>query len=360
MYKNIFYFRLIKKIGGTEQFLYEIAKKYKDYDITIFYDEADNEQLARLRPLVRCKKRTGQKIQCEKAFYNFNLNMIEDVEAKEHIFVAHANYEELGYKPPIDHPKLTKVIGVSQFSTDKIKEYIEKLGLELEAEKCYNPLTLEPKQKVPILVSACRLDDRVKGGERTLRLIEALDRYCKEHNRNYLWLIFTNPPRFSIGSNNVVILPGRTDVRAYESMADYVLQLSNDMETYCYTINEALGYGVPIVTTPLSILKELPITDNEHITLEWNCENVDDVARQIFEKKVEPFEYKIPKDNWNNVLAKGKSTYQKELKQKVKVEALINYTDLEKNKKMMKGDIFECSKPRAEYLMEINYVKEVI
>ena len=27
--KNLFYFRKINKIGGTEQFLYEIAKKYK-------------------------------------------------------------------------------------------------------------------------------------------------------------------------------------------------------------------------------------------------------------------------------------------------------------------------------------------
>ena len=53
----------------------------------------------------------------------------------------------------------------------------------------------------------------------------------------------------------------RTDIRPYIAEADYVLQLSNDMETYCYTINEALGYGKTIVTTPLSILKELPITD---------------------------------------------------------------------------------------------------
>ena len=50
----------------------------------------------------------------------------------------------------------------------------------------------------------------------------------------------------------------RVDVRPYIADADYVLQLSNDMETYCYTINEALGYGVPIVTTPLTVVKELP------------------------------------------------------------------------------------------------------
>ena len=37
MYNNVFYFKKINKIGGTEQFLYEIAKKYNKYDITIIY-----------------------------------------------------------------------------------------------------------------------------------------------------------------------------------------------------------------------------------------------------------------------------------------------------------------------------------
>ena len=46
---NIFYFKKINRIGGTEQFLYEIAKKYHELDITVFYDEADIYQLKRLR-----------------------------------------------------------------------------------------------------------------------------------------------------------------------------------------------------------------------------------------------------------------------------------------------------------------------
>ena len=101
---NIFYFRKISAIGGTEQFLYEIAKKYKDYDITIYYDEADINQLKRLKKLVRCRKHIkGEKVKCEKAFLNFNLDMIDDIEAKDYYFVSHANWEEIGYKPPIKH-----------------------------------------------------------------------------------------------------------------------------------------------------------------------------------------------------------------------------------------------------------------
>lgn len=376
-YANIFYFKRICKIGGTEQFLYEIAKKYKDYDITVFYDDADINQLRRLRKLVRCKKHIkGEIVKCNKAFFNFNLDMIDDVEAEEYYFVSHANYEELhrvhgGYIPPIKNEKLTHYIGVSQFATDKFDEYAKIIGSKIRTQKCYNPLTLEPKQKVVRLVSACRLDDKVKGGERTLKLIKALDRYCEEHNRNYIWTIFTNPTKVQVDSPNVILMRPRLDVRPYLADSDYVLQLSNDMETYCYTINEALGYGVPIVTTPLTILNELPITENEHIVLDWNCENVDEVARQIFEKEVKPFSYTAPEDNWSNLLENVKSTYEEEKNMKYIVEATDLYAksntyDVELSKKKnvkqyipKQGERWEVNLERKQLLEEKGFIKVI-
>ena len=47
--KNIFYFRNISEIGGIETFLYYLSKEYNDYDITIFYNNADKKQLERLK-----------------------------------------------------------------------------------------------------------------------------------------------------------------------------------------------------------------------------------------------------------------------------------------------------------------------
>lgn len=367
-FKNIFYFKKICAIGGTEQFLYEIAKKYYMYDITVFYDEADSFQLERLRKLVRCKKRKeGEVVKCKRAFFNFNLDMIDDVEADEYFFVSHANYKELGYKPPIENDKLTHYIGVSQFATDKLDEYGKKLGKEIKTQRCYNPLILEPKEKVLHLVSAGRIDDKVKGGARTLNLIEALDRYCEKTGRHYIWTIFTNPVSIKIESPNVVLMKPRIDVRPYIADSDYVLQLSNDMETYCYTINEALGYGVPIVTTPLSILKELPITDNEHIVLDWNCENVDEVARQIFEKEVKSFNYNPPKDNWEDFLLKEKSSYEEEKKMRFIVEATDKYVrtntwdaelseQKEPNYIPKAGERWEVSFERKEKLESLGFV----
>ena len=208
------------------------------------------------------------------------------------------------------------------------------------------------------LVSACRLDDKVKGGERTLKLIEALDQYCAKHNRNYLWTIFTNPTKIQINSPNVVLMKPRIDVRPYIADSNYVLQLSNDMETYCYTINEALGYGIPVVTTPLSIMNELPVTDNERITLDWDCSNVEDVARQIFEKKVNSFKYDIPEDDWGNLLKKGKSTYKKTKDSKILIKCIKDYNDMELNKYVSINDKpYEVSLFRANYLIENGVAK---
>jgi len=360
---NIFYFKKINRIGGTEQFLYEIAKKYNEYDITVFYDEADIYQLTRLRKYIRCiKRKPNEKVICKRAFFNFNIEMIDDVESTEnyYAFVSHANYEELGYKPPIEHPKLTHFIGVSQFAADKLEEYGNKLGLSFKAERCYDPMTLEQVKKVPILVSACRLDDNVKGGNRTLKLIDALDRYCEKNDRQYLWLIFTNKTGFTIESKNAVYMKPRVDVRPYIAMADWVLQLSNDMETYCYTTNEANGYGVPIVTTPLSVYKEFTnVSDNERLILNWDCSNVDEIARLIFEKEVKPFKYIQPEDTWYKLLAKGKSNYKEELKMKVKVECINNYNDLQLERLVQVGEQLTVTKERADTLEELNLIKVI-
>lgn len=376
-YSNIFYFKKISQIGGTEQFLYEIAKKYKNYDITFFFDEADEEQLQRLRKIVRCRKRIeGQKVVCERAFFNFNIDMIDDVESTEnyYCFVSHANYQELNsvygeYIPPISHPKINHFIGVSQFATDMLDEYAKKIGKHIKTEKCYNPMELEPVKKPKIIVSACRLDDKVKGGERTIQFIDALDRFCeKNKDENYMFFIFTNPTELEIESPNVYIKQPTINIRPFIAMADYIAQFSNDMETFCYTINEALGYGVPIVTTPLSILKELPITDNEHIVLDWDCSNVDEVVEQIFQKKVKKFKYNILQDNWKEHLVLKKSSYQKDLKRKFEVECIKTYYDLELKRdvygrqwgvpgqKEIPGEILTVDYERKEHLVNLGLV----
>ena len=370
MYSNIFYFKKIWPIGGTEQFLYEIAKKYKDYDITVVYDTIDPYQLERLKKLVRCKKhRKGEIIRCNKAFFNFNTEIIDEVEANQYYFIAHAVYQELGYKePPVANKKLTDFLGVSDYASNKLKDFGKKLGRDIDVVTCYNPLTLEPKEKVLHIVGASRLDDTTKGGKRMLKLIEAMDRYCEKTGRHYLFTIFTNT-NLHINSKNVAIMPPRVDVRPYIQDADYVVQLSNDMETYCYTTNEAWGYGVPVVRTALTVCNELPLTDDMSLICDWDMSNVDEVVKEMFERTPKPFTYTPPADNWLNIIDTTKSTYEEELKMRYKVEALDTYetynvTDKDLHRVPKAGETFDVSKERLDVLLGDNekhrvYVKVV-
>lgn len=357
VYGNIYYFRRICKIGGTEQFLYEMAKKYHKYDLMILYDEADFDQLMRLKKLVPCiRRKQGQVYRAKKAFYNFNIDAIGQIDAEEHIFVCHAIYQELGYQPPIDHPKITKILGVSKYAVSQIEKQKEIQGVDKPAIQCYNPLTLEKPQKVMRIISACRLEDRTKGGDRTLKLISALDRYCEKTGRHYLWTIYTNNVDFQIESPNVALMKPRPDVRDYIADADWLVQLSNNMESYCYSINEALGYGVRVVRTPLSVCKEFKIPGQAELVLDWDCENADEIAEKIFEP-AEKFSYKPPKDGWDKLLDKTPSNYTYK-PEKVIVKAICSYYDIELGKNVSNwSPAWKVSLERARFLVDKKLVR---
>lgn len=358
-YANIFYFRKISRIGGTEQFLYEMAKKYHKYDIAVLYDEADFDQLLRLRKLIPCiMRKHGQVYKASKAFFNFNIDAIDQVVADEYIFVCHAIYQELGYEPPIDNPKIDKILGVSKYAVSQIEKQKTIQNVDKPVIMCYNPLTLEKPQKVMRLISACRLEDKTKGGDRILKLIDALDRYCEKSGKHYLWTIYTNNVDFAIQSPNVALMRPRPDVRDYIADSDWLVQVSNNMETYCYSLNEALGYGVRVVRTPLSVTKELKIPNKAELILDWDCKNVDEIAEKIF-KPAKEFVYKPPKDSWEQTLVLEPSNYTYK-EQKVIVKAICTYYDIELGRNVSNwSPAWEVSLERARVLVDKKKVRVI-
>lgn len=337
---NLFYFRIIMPIGGTEQFLFEIAKKYHKYDITILYDECAIEQLIRLRKFVRCIKRDPYKTyRAKKAFYNFNTDAINQIEADEHVFVSHAIYQELGYVPPVDHPKLTRWVGVSEYSRDHIQGSLDQLGVDGTAETYYNPLTLEAPKPVIKIISAARLDDKVKGGERTLKLIDALDRQSVALGIPYQWHIYSNASNVIHPSENVFFCKGRIDIRNFIADADWLVQLSNDMESYCYSINEAWGYGTGVVRTPLTVCKEFNPPRGLDLVCDWDMKNADKIAEKMLKTPQKArgcrcnlhlllSSYDPPTDGWDELLDHTKSTYNPKFRPYLTVRAKVRYFDI--------------------------------
>lgn len=334
--KNIFYFWHINKIGGIESFFYYLAKKYKDWDITIYYKTGDLEQIKRLKKYVRVKKYHGERIVCDKAFFNFTIDIIDNVEAKEYYQIAHCDFKEALEKPNL-HKKVTTYLGVSK---QVCKSFEEVTGFKTEL--AYNPILIDKPKKVLNLISATRLTHE-KGKDRMIKFAQMLDKA----EIPYLWTIFTNDTK-AIDNPNIVYMKPRLDIINYIANADYLVQLS-DNEGFCYSVVESLLVGTPVIVTNCPAFKEIGVNKTNGFILNFDLNNVP--IKEIY-KGLPKFKYEQPKDNWDKLLAKGKSTYQKDLKTMVLVKCIQDYNDIELNElKTRKSKPYKINKVRAEELL---------
>lgn len=336
---NVLYFRVINSIGGIETFFYQLAKKYKDYDITIIYKEADKEQLKRLKKYVRCIKYNGEHIKCKRIFFNYNLDIINNVEAEEYYQVVHGDYKAMGIKPNT-HEKITNYIGVSQLVCDTYEEITGH-----KTELCYNPISVDKPKKILHLISATRLT-KEKGRERIIKLGELLNKA----DIPYIWTIFTDNKN-KIDNPNIIYKQPTLDIINYIADADYLVQLS-DNEGYCYSVVESLMIGTPVIVTDMPVMKEIGVNETNGFILDFDLTNVP--IKEIY-RGLPKFKYIPKKDNWEKYLVESKSTYKSNDKKKYLVKA---------NKKCRYGNIYDSErqvfiKQNDEWVVDGNRLEEL-
>ena len=361
MATNAYYFSRLSQIGGIETFLYQLAKTNPKKDITFYYKSADTEQLKRLSKYCTCEPYIeGQTIVCDKFFCNFNLDPLEngDVRAKEKILVIHGNYEYRGAEDVPRHPDIDRVIAVSK---DAAAAYTRLTGIPCEV--CYNPLELDEPNKVITLMSATRLDlntEKIKGTQRVEKLLAALDKYCAEHGTDYMWLMFSTN-QGCIKHPKLLFMEPRLNLTGFQNIVDFGVQLSDNVEGYCYTVHEMLSYGTPMVLTPCNVYKECHITDEMAIFLDFDCSNIDEVVEQIFTKKLR-FTYKPPKSDWDKILSSpAKPAKPKKLKlipvRCTEMSELHHVKIAEISRIAKKGEIIEVTPERLKVLQGDNPYK---
>ena len=254
---------------------------------------------------------------------------------------VHADYTQPCYSiiPKFKHPKIKKVFGITQYICDTLKN-----NFGVDAELCYNPLAIEPKQKRITLISATRLS-AIKGGKRMKALAEALDLA----GINYVWYVFTND-NDCINSNNVIFLQPRLDVNKWIAEADYLVQLS-DTEACSYSIAEALSYGTKVIVTPLPYLQEMQINDANALILNFDLSNLNEVVAQI--DKPKRVNWQMPTDNYSKYLASGKSKYEEAKKKMLKIRVKNKFLDMKHNNVLRRvGEEFIEDNTRAMDLIQ--------
>ena len=331
----VIYCGSMQKIGGIETWLYYWCENmYQLYDImVVFSDQMDGRQIARLSKIVQVMKLNNRLIECDTLINTRITDKIpQEIKAKRIVQMVHGCYSAL-FCCDIQ-PERDKVVFVSQAAADTYAnvgnyEVIHNFTYPTKTNKCL------------FLITASRFTHE-KGGERMIKLAEAL----RKANIEFIWFVFSHQDTKLV--EGMVKLPETLNIKDYIAKCDYLVQLS-DSEGFGYSIVEALELGVPVITTPITVLEELGFQDGKDGYI---------VPFDMQDIKAERFldvpETKWAWDNdkirkqWVKLLGKSKPTGEY-LKQgnNVKLEIIENYNDLELGRELKAGEIVTMRKARA-------------
>ena len=165
----------------------------------------------------------------------------------------------------------------------------------------------------------------------------------------FIWTVFTND-NVPISNPNVIYMKPCLTVTDYIADADYLVQLS-DTEGYSYTILEALCLGVPVITTPCPVYKEMGLNEKNSFILPFDMSEIP--VEKIYKGLKKGFKYTPHEDRWPELLATGKSDYDARAeKELVTIRVTRIYMDLElDNRVMMIGETLQVRRARAELLI---------
>lgn len=276
--KTIFYIASLNAIGGVEQWMYYIAKRYgRRKDMIVFFRDGDERQLKRLVKYCDLRIYKGEKIKCDTAIFAYNFDIIGNVEAREKYHFIHGNIEAVRKIYPdmdmLPAPQITK-----QFSVSEITRQGYKNTYGIDTEVFYNivdldkPIKGKTKKKDGILrlITASRLKDAIKGFD----YMEIIAKKLQRENIPYEWLCFSDKPKDNINGNFIFLEP-ELDITPYMKDADYLVQTSRD-ESYGYSPVESLMLGTPVIMMNIPVLKELGIEDGKHgYILDFDMSNLD-------------------------------------------------------------------------------------
>lgn len=241
------------KIGGTETFLFNLCKYYKDKNIIVMYKSGKPEYIEMLHDYVNvCRDDGKTKYSCDVLIMGnyFASDIYPRVTAKQKYQMIHADYsgmKEAGWPIQYSRPKDVKCICVSDVAAQGLKR---EFGYNSLVN--YNILDKNLAKEKPVIFITLSRATREKGIHRII----TLSKLFKEQGRNFLWLVCgtiaeqseTEIKRQLMEIPEIMLIPPNPNNKALIAMADYLVQLS-DTESFCYSAYEALIMNKPVIVT---------------------------------------------------------------------------------------------------------------
>ena len=333
------------KIGGVETFIYTFCKEMCElYDIIVVYSEhMDAMQIARLAEFVQVMRNPNKVIVCDTLISNrITDDVPSNIKFKKKIQMCHTCQMKENYQIK---KGWDDIVFVSQVAADSFRDQAP------EYKVIHNLTSTEKPRKTLLLISAQRMTYE-KGEQRIIDLAETFTR----NNIPFLWIVFTKD-KLSKHVPGVVVADPTLYAKDFFKRADYVVGLS-DIEAYGYTLVEAMQSGVPVLTTPISVLDEIGFKDGVNGYI---------VPFDAKEADVKKFYNKIPKfkamknnndeikQQWQQLLGDTIPTHSyKPFSDFVKVVITEAYGDIELGRNMVKGEVVTMRKERALLLISLH------
>ena len=330
-------------IGGIETFIYNFCMNMKDYyDILVLYDVMDLQQIKRLREHVRVMKNNPSKvINCDTLIVNrITDNNPPNVNFKQKIQMVHSCKLEKFYTIPKDNDY---VVPVSQTAYDSYK---------ININNCHviNNMTYNSKpNKVLKLISATRLTFE-KGEDRMIKLAWKL----QEYGVPFIWYMFTEK-HLKENIPGIIYMKPTLNIRDYIADCDYLVQLS-DSEGFCYSIVEALELGVPVLTTPITVLDEIGYKEKDcgyiiPFNVNVSKEFINDIYNKIPKVKYK-YDNKKRINEWREILGDTVPVgdYEYDENVAVFVRCISKYYSMALKKEIHPGEELQVTRERAEEL----------
>jgi len=346
----VMYIANAHKIGGVETFIYNFCKEMcKFYDIIVVYTEhMDAMQIARLAEFVQVMRNPNKIIKCDTLISNrITDDVPSNIKFKKKIQMCHTCQMKENYQIK---KGWDEIVFVSQVAADSFRDQAP------EYKVIHNLTSTEKPRKTLLLISAQRMTYE-KGEQRIIDLAKAFQR----KGIPFLWIVFTKN-RLKEHVPGVIEADPTLCAKDFFKRADYVVGLS-DIEAYGYTLVEAMQSGVPVLTTPISVLDEIGFKDGVNGYI---------VPFDVKEADVEKYYNKIPKfkalknsnediiKQWQQLLGDSKPTgTYKPFSDFVKVVITESYGDLELGRNMMPGEIVNMRKERALLLISLHKAEVV-
>ncbi len=299
-YKNIIYIRnnLTGLFNGVITWLLHIGKCFGNKkEITVLYDAAYPETEEKLKKYLNVihREKYANYI-CDRYIATYL-----DYDIPNNVFCIEESscfVHGLMIENDVLYPDIyDKYIGVSKRCRDSIAFGFET---KKKAEYIHNPISLNRKDVKPHLhlVSTLR-SEACKGLDRLEKLAAMLD----EENIPYTWNVFTD---VNEGTNHsgFIYRNAKFDILPYVADANYLVLLS-DIESFSYSVLEALMLNTKVVVTPVDVFKEIGVVDGEnaiYIPFEYfqdeNKELLRSKVKQMYYEKDRKFKFHPTKLNY--------------------------------------------------------------